>query len=70
MLNKIPLDVIITGNQINFNFFNCSSVKNEIKVSKPLLFAVIHQPHIFFSLSSTSDSCQVCIKCIIIFVIF
>lgn len=66
VLNRIPLDVIITGNQINFNFFNCS-VKNDIKVSQPLLFAVIHQPHIFFSLSSTSGSCQVCVKCIIIF---
>jgi len=57
-VNKIPIDVIITGNQINLNFFNCIK-KNDIKLSEPLLFAVVHQPHIFFSLSSTSDSCQV-----------
>lgn len=52
------MDVIITGNQINFNLFNCV-LKNEIKMSEPLIFTVIHQPHVFFSLSNTSDSCQV-----------
>lgn len=58
MLNKIPIDIIITGNQINLNFFNYT-IKNEMKLCEPLLFAVVHQPHIFFSLSGTSDSCQV-----------
>lgn len=57
-MNKIPIDVIITGNQININFFNCKKI-NDIKVSEPLLYAVVHQPHVFFSLSNTSDSCQV-----------
>lgn len=28
-------------------------------MSEPLLFAAVHQPHIFFSFSNTSDSCQV-----------
>jgi len=58
IVNKIPIDVNITGNQINVNFFNFIQ-KNDIKVSVPLLFAIVHQPHIFFSLSSTSDSGQV-----------
>lgn len=58
IVNKVPIDIIITGNQINLNIFNCIK-KNDIKVSEPLLFAVVHQPHVFFSLSSTSDSCQV-----------
>ncbi|XP_025418587.1 vacuolar protein sorting-associated protein 13B-like [Sipha flava] len=57
-INKIPIDIIITGNQINLNFFNYI-VKNEIKISEPLIFIVIHQPHVFFSLSNNSDSCQV-----------
>lgn len=57
-VNKIPIDIIITGNQINLNVFNYTK-KNEIKVAEPLLFAVVHQPHVFFSLSNTSDSCQV-----------
>jgi len=57
-VNKIPIDVIITGNQININLFNRKK-KNDIKVYEPLLYAVVHQPHVFFSLSNTSDSCQV-----------
>ncbi|XP_050421986.1 intermembrane lipid transfer protein VPS13B-like isoform X2 [Adelges cooleyi] len=56
--NKIPIDIIITGNQINLNFFNVV-IKNKFRVTEPLLYITFQQPHVFFSDTNNCESCQV-----------
>ncbi|XP_050539664.1 intermembrane lipid transfer protein VPS13B isoform X2 [Daktulosphaira vitifoliae] len=64
--NKIPMDLIITSNQINLNFFK-NTLKNEIKTSEPLIYIVFHQPHVFFSNTYNYSSCQVILFDIAVF---